>query len=126
VQLTEAFFNFIDNGYDSIVERKTMLKEPNYRGRITFSAHPQENGMLLITIEDNGMGIKDQDKKKLFTPFFTNKVSSRQGTGLGLYVLRRVIEEFHKGKIWFESEYGQGTKFFLQLPVAQKDAVDLK
>lgn len=119
VQLQEVFFNFIDNGYDSTVERKTILKEEGYRGRITFSAQPQENGMLLITVEDNGMGIKDEDKKKLFTPFFTTKVSSRHGTGLGLYVIKRVIEEFHKGKIWFASEYGKGTRFFLQLPIAK-------
>jgi signal transduction histidine kinase len=126
VQLTEAFFNFIDNAYDAITERRDLLKEPNYRGRITIIAKPKTDSLLEITVEDNGMGIKDQDKKKLFTPFFTTKVSSRQGTGLGLYVLRRVIEEFHKGKIWFESEYGQGTKFFFQLPVTQKDAVNLK
>ena len=121
VQLQEAFFNFIDNGYDSTVERKTILKEPDYRGRLTFSCQAQENGMLLVTIEDNGMGIKEEDKKKLFAPFFTTKVSSRLGTGLGLYVLRRVIEEFHKGKIWFESEYKKGTRFFLQLPIAKNN-----
>jgi len=120
VQLQEGFFNFIDNGYDAIVERRTFLKEDNYRGRITISAHPNANGMLEIVIEDNGIGVKEEDMKKIFTPFFTTKVSSRRGTGLGLYVIKRVIEEFHKGKIWIESEYKTGTRFIVELPVAKE------
>jgi two-component system NtrC family sensor kinase len=118
VQLQEALFNFIDNAYDSTVERKALLKEDNYKGKITISAYPNAEGMLKIVIEDNGIGVKEENKKRVFTPFFTTKVSSRMGTGLGLYVIKRIIEEFHKGKIWFESEYGRGTKFFIQLPIA--------
>jgi signal transduction histidine kinase len=116
--MQEVFFNFIDNAYDAMQERKTILKEAGYKGRITISSHPKQNGFLEISFEDNGLGIKDQDQNKLFTPFFTTKVSSRQGTGLGLYVIQRIIEEFHKGRIWFESEYGKGTKFFVELPLA--------
>jgi len=118
VQLQEALFNFIDNAYDSTVERKALLREDNYRGKIAISAYPNTEGMLEIVIEDNGIGVKEESKKRVFTPFFTTKVSSRMGTGLGLYVIKRIIEEFHKGKIWFESEYGKGTKFFIQLPIA--------
>ncbi|MBM3251973.1 MAG: GAF domain-containing protein [Candidatus Omnitrophica bacterium] len=117
VQLQEAFFNFIDNAYDSTVERKTELKEPGYRGRITVSAHPKNN-KLEIVIEDNGMGIRDDNLKKVFTPFFTTKSSSRKGTGLGLYVIRRIITDIHKGKIAFESAYKVGTRFILELPTA--------
>ncbi len=118
VQLQEGFFNFIDNAYDAIVERRTLLKEPGYKGRITISAQPKEV-MLEITVEDNGMGIKDDYAKKVFTPFFTTKTSSRKGTGLGLYVIRRIITDLHKGKISFESEYKVGTRFILELPIAQ-------
>jgi two-component system nitrogen regulation sensor histidine kinase GlnL len=118
VQLQEALFNFIDNAYDSTVERKALLREDNYRGKIAISAYPNTEGMLEIVIEDNGIGVKEESKRRVFTPFFTTKVSSRMGTGLGLYVIKRIIEEFHKGKIWFESEYGKGTKFFIQLPIA--------
>lgn len=118
-QLQEVFFNFIDNAYDAIVERKTLLKEEGFRGKIAFSVQPRDN-ILEITIEDNGLGIKDTDSNKVFTPFFTTKTSSRKGTGLGLYVVRRVIEEFHKGKISFTSTYGKGTTFIVELPIAKE------
>lgn len=117
VQLQEAFFNFIDNANDAITERKTTLKEEGYRGRITISAVPKE-GHIEVIVEDNGIGVKESDLKKVFTPFFTTKTSSRKGTGLGLYVIHRIITEMHKGKIGFESEYKVGTRFILELPAA--------
>jgi two-component system NtrC family sensor kinase len=117
VQMQEAFFNFIDNAYDAIVERRNTLKEEGYRGRITISAKPKDS-MLEITVQDNGMGVKNEDIKKVFTPFFTTKVSSRKGTGLGLYVIRNIITETHAGKIRFESEHKIGTRFILELPIA--------
>ena len=117
-QLNEAFFNFIDNAYDAIVERRTTLKEPGYRGKITISAKPIDSYIQII-IQDNGMGIKEDNNKKVFTPFFTTKISSRKGTGLGLYVIRRIIIESHHGKIAFHSEHAVGTRFTLELPVAK-------
>lgn len=101
-----------------MVERKEGLKEPDYRGKIKVSAKPKDNKLEII-IEDNGMGIKDSNNKKLFTPFFTTKTSSRKGTGLGLYVIQRVITDTHKGAITFESQYKTGTKFILQLPAVK-------
>ena len=118
IQLQEAFFNFIDNAYDAIVERRTVLKEEGYRGHITVSAKANSNYSLEITVEDNGMGIKDNNSEKIFTPFFTTKTSSRKGTGLGLYVIRRIITEMHKGKISFESAHKVGTRFIIELPLA--------
>jgi signal transduction histidine kinase len=117
VQLQEVFFNFIDNAYDAIVERRTTLEEEGYRGRISIFAAAREDNLEII-IEDNGMGIKDDCIKKVFTPFFTTKTSARRGTGLGLYVIRRVIVDLHKGKIGFESAYKVGTRFIVELPVA--------
>jgi signal transduction histidine kinase len=118
VQLEEVFFNFIDNAYDATVERKTAFKEEGYRGRITVSAKPKDRDLEII-IEDNGMGIKDDNLKKVFTPFFTTKISARKGTGLGLYVINKIITENHKGKISFESQYKVGTRFILHLPLAK-------
>lgn len=115
-QLEEVFFNFIDNAYDAILERRDFLKEPNYRGRITITAKPKTDSLLEIVVEDNGIGVKDENTKRLFTPFFTTKSSSRKGTGLGLYVIRRIITDTHKGKINFESKYKTGTRFIVELP----------
>lgn len=117
VQLQEAFFNFIDNAYDAIVERRDALREQGYRGKVTILAHPKD-GLLEIVIQDNGLGVKEDNLKKVFTPFFTTKVSSRRGTGLGLYVINKIITDGHKGKITFESEYRKGTRFIIELPVA--------
>ncbi|MDD5432916.1 MAG: HAMP domain-containing sensor histidine kinase, partial [Candidatus Omnitrophica bacterium] len=115
-QLQEVFFNLIDNAYDAIVERRTTLKEPGYRGKITIKAFPKEHS-LEIVVQDNGMGIKTDNDKKVFTPFFTTKISSRKGTGLGLYVIRRIITDTHRGKITFESEHQVGTRFIIELPL---------
>jgi len=118
VQLQEVFFNLIDNAYDAIVERRDTLKEPGFRGKITISAQPK-NSSLEIIIQDNGMGVKDPNIKKLFTPFFTTKTSARKGTGLGLYVIQRIITDTHKGKIAFDSQYGIGTRFTIELPMGK-------
>ena len=118
-QLQEVFFNLIDNAYDAIKERKDALKEPDYRGIITISSIQPQDDFLKIIFSDNGMGLKEGDRRKVFTPFFTTKVSSRKGTGLGLFVIQRIITELHRGRIQFESEYGKGTKFIIELPVAK-------
>ena len=103
----------------TLVERKTTLKEPGYRGKIIVSAHSASDRFLEMTLEDNGLGVKEENLKKVFTPFFTTKTSSRRGTGLGLYVIRRIITEIHNGKINFESEYKVGTRFIIELPLAK-------
>jgi signal transduction histidine kinase len=117
-QLEEVFFNFIDNAYDAITERRQLLKEDGFRGKIIVSAQPKDSSLEII-VEDNGIGIKDGDNKKVFTPFFTTKTSSRRGTGLGLYVIRRIITDTHRGKVAFESQYKVGTRFILELPIAK-------
>lgn len=116
-QLQEVFFNLIDNANDAMMERKDILKEAGYRGRIRIFTESSGNGYLKINVEDNGIGAKTEDLKKMFTPFFTTKVSSRKGTGLGLYVIKKIITSNHYGKINLESVYKQGTRFILELPI---------
>lgn len=115
-QLQEVFFNIIDNAYDSITERKEDVREPGYRGRVEISAETKGK-MIVIKVMDNGLGVKKEDLRKLFTPFFTTKLSSRKGTGLGLYVIRQIVEENHKGKVILESEYMAGVTSYVHLPV---------
>lgn len=116
-QLQEVFFNLIDNAYDAMMQRKVELKEPDYHPTIKITAKGSVGHMEII-VEDNGIGIQEQDKEKIFTPFFTTKLSSKKGTGLGLYVIQRLIEENHKGKVVYESKYKQGTTVHLTLPAA--------
>ncbi len=116
-QLQDVFFNVIDNAYDAMMERKEDLHEAGYQATLRISAQSNNNGHLDICVEDNGMGIKEEDKGKLFTPFFTTKLSSRKGTGLGLYVIQKLIEENHGGKVLFESTYRQGSRVMIRLPI---------
>jgi len=73
----------------------------------------QKDGMITISVKDNGEGIPAEMHSKIFTPNFTTKTS---GTGLGLAMTKSIIEQA-KGNIWFETEEGKGTTFFVQLPV---------
>jgi len=114
-QLQEVFFNLIDNAYDAMMQRKVEQKEPDYKGKINISARRLE-GKIEIGVLDNGIGVKDEDSRKLFTPFFTTKLSSKKGTGLGLYVIQKIIEDNHGGKVSMSSEYMTGTLVTILLP----------
>lgn len=74
-----------------------------------------EDGSVVITIADNGDGMTDEVKQKLYENFFTTKPAG-QGTGLGMAITRDIIENKHKGKISFESELGKGTSFRFEIP----------
>jgi len=73
----------------------------------------REGDTLRISIKDNGEGIAQEMQERIFIPNFTTKSS---GTGLGLAMCKGIVEQA-KGKIWFETEQGQGTTFFVELPV---------
>lgn len=72
-----------------------------------------ESKNAIISIQDNGKGIPDEMKDKVFTPNFTTKSS---GTGLGLAISANMIESFN-GKIWFDSTEGMGTTFYVEIPL---------
>jgi len=67
----------------------------------------------LFAVVDNGLGMDESVRAHLFEPFFTTKVG--KGTGIGLAVCRRVVNR-HGGKIWVESEPGQGSTFHFTIP----------
>ncbi|MBU2541844.1 MAG: GAF domain-containing protein [Candidatus Omnitrophica bacterium] len=116
-QLQEVFFNLIDNGYFAIKQRKEELRQDDYKGIIDILGQ-QKDDKLQIKVSDNGMGVKKEDFDKLFTPFFTTKASAKKGTGLGLFVIQKIVTNNHKGKISVESTYKKGTTFIIELPVA--------
>ena len=70
----------------------------------------------VFKISDNGIGIKEENMAKIFIPFFTTKSSSKSGTGIGMYIVKRMVEENHNGKVWFESTYMHGTDIIIELP----------
>ncbi len=125
VQLQEVFFNIIDNAHFSMMDRKAKKVDLEYKPYMAFSSEVVGDKLRLV-IKDNGMGIKEEDQKKLFTPFFTTKVSSRKGNGLGLYVMRKIIEEDHGGTIRFSSEQLKGVVIEIVLPILTGNDLALK
>jgi K+-sensing histidine kinase KdpD len=81
------------------------------QGRIHVAAQAEE-GWLVLSVEDDGRGISIADRCRLFQPFFTTKT---HGTGLGLFVSRQILEDY-AGALYFQSEPGQGSTFFVRLP----------
>lgn len=117
-QIMESVYNILDNCYEATQERALKMSEDeldHYSPLIELSVQ-QRPASVFIHFSDNGIGIKPENKQKVFAPFFTTKASSKSGTGIGMYVVRRMVEENHHGKIWFESTYGQGTSIFIELP----------
>jgi signal transduction histidine kinase len=93
----------------NLIRNAGQASEP--KSKIEISLEKQDN-FWLIKVRDYGKGIPDEIKEKVWEPFFTTKSS---GTGLGLDICKKIIEN-HNGEIWFESEVGKGTTFFIKLP----------
>ena len=111
-QLKQVLTNLFDNSLDAIAA-KTFVDE---KGRIELLAQAC-NGDLHLIWRDNGCGISDVGLSQLFTPFITSKPT---GNGLGLFIIRNIIEN-HGGQISVESAEGKGTSFKIVLPLSLED-----
>ncbi len=110
VQTKQIFNNLIKNAMDAL----------GNDGRIVVRADMVKKGgkdYWRIQIRDNGVGIDEDLRDKIFDPYFTTK---EDGTGLGLAIVERIVFD-HNGNIWFESKKGVGTTFFIDLPVGEID-----
>jgi signal transduction histidine kinase len=87
---------------------------PDQRGFIRVDT-VHANGSVNIKVKDSGLGIPDTMSDKIFDPFFTSK-GEEQGTGLGLYIVRNIIEE-HGGKVRLAPSDGTGAEFHIELPL---------
>jgi two-component system nitrogen regulation sensor histidine kinase NtrY len=104
-QLLRCFNNLLKNAIEAAPADRLGLIEINYL--VT-------NKNVLLTIKDNGNGIPENLREKIFEPNFTTKSS---GTGLGLAFVKNSIENAG-GKVWFETQLGEGTTFYFSLPSA--------
>lgn len=103
--------NLVKNAIQAIPEDR--------RGKIEIELS-QSGQNALIRVSDNGTGIPDHMKHKVFAPNFTTKSS---GTGLGLAISANMIESFN-GKLYFETQYGKGTDFYISIPLMRSEPVD--
>ena len=110
-ELGSVIVNTVVNAFYAVDEKMKKLKgfQPEIRISTNFSQNEVE-----IIIRDNGNGIPELEQKKLFSPFFTTKPTSK-GTGLGLYMNMDIIKS-HKGTIEVESKEGEYTTFIIKIP----------
>ncbi len=109
-----VLLNLINNAFYAVNE-KAKASQNGYKPQVTVGTKKTETG-LEISVADNGGGIPESLKKKIFQPFFTTKPTG-SGTGLGLSLSYDVIKA-HGGELKVNSTEGQGTEFFIRIPVA--------
>jgi signal transduction histidine kinase len=115
-QLNQVFMNILANAIDALEESNTgrnfaeIKANPN---RITITTSVENEGVK-ITIADNGQGMSESVKQKIFDHLFTTKAVGK-GTGLGLAIAKAIVVEKHGGSIHCLSVPGQGTEFLIQL-----------
>ena len=104
--------NLISNAIDACVYDEDTSKawEVKVKSKLETDTDSEEN--IVFEISDNGCGMTDEVKAKLFTKFFSTKAG--RGTGLGLLITEKIVQE-HGGEISVESEVGQGTTFIVRL-----------
>jgi signal transduction histidine kinase len=107
MRLLRLLQNLVTNAIEALDRRSD--------GKIEVRAFVEE-GMLKITVEDNGPGISEVIRHRIFEPFAT--FGKKSGTGLGMAIVRNVVQAHH-GTITFETEAGKGTRFLVQLPQFQ-------
>ena len=131
IRIAQAITNIVSNAMKYTpargtitvtVERRTgrALAAQNRRIPTAPLAHTNnQHGYLVVSVTDTGIGISKAEQQKLFTRFFRGKgvlKSNTEGTGLGLYITKTIVE-LHGGDIWFTSRPGGGSAFFVSLPV---------
>ncbi|OYD87562.1 hybrid sensor histidine kinase/response regulator, partial [Nostoc sp. 'Peltigera membranacea cyanobiont' 213] len=117
-QLNQVFMNILANAIDALDESN------NGRTFAEIKANPNcitiqtsvENERVKIAITDNGKGMNESVKQKIFDHLFTTKAVGK-GTGLGLAIARQIVESTHGGKLSCNSVLGEGTEFIIELPV---------
>ncbi|MBW4658862.1 MAG: AAA family ATPase [Drouetiella hepatica Uher 2000/2452] len=119
--LNQVFMNLLVNGIQAIEARQNSESDPIYEGIIGITTSQEESGAVLISVQDNGIGMTDEIKAKIFEPFFTTK-SVGTGTGMGLSTSHQIVTKYHQGEIDCRSTLGEGTTFTVRLPPAKESA----
>ncbi len=105
VQLQQVLMNLMLNGIEAMQEGS---------GELRVASQRTEEGQLLVSVSDSGIGFPGEDLERIFEAFFTTKP---QGTGMGLSISRRIIQS-HGGRLWAGANAGRGATFWFTLPPA--------
>lgn len=118
-QFNQVLMNLLSNAIDELeksdLERSEaeIYQQPS---QITIETKVLDRQTIAIGIADNGGGMPESVRQRLFEPFFTTKPVGK-GTGLGLSISQQIIVEKHKGRLRCESQLGQGTQFWIEIPI---------
>ncbi|PJA01010.1 hypothetical protein COX75_01010 [bacterium (Candidatus Gribaldobacteria) CG_4_10_14_0_2_um_filter_33_15] len=108
-KISLAISNLVDNAINYTKEGKISIQ----------FEYDSKDKQVKFSVKDTGIGISEEQQKRLFSKFFRgiNAIKAEtEGTGLGLFIAKNIIEA-HGGRIWFESEEGKGTTFYFTLPL---------
>jgi signal transduction histidine kinase len=121
VHLGKSLMNLVSNAFEAmpdggqaVVSTSNCYIDSHMKGFENVS----EGEYVLLKVTDTGIGISEQDRKRIFEPFYTKKILGRSGTGLGMSVVYGTIKD-HKGFIDIKSAPGEGTSFILYLPATR-------
>ncbi len=132
-QLNQVFMNLLTNAIDALEEdaqangnweivndKPRWIRKDDKVSQILIQTEviTDSQDRLIVKISDNGKGIPDELRNRLFDLFFTTKPVGK-GTGLGLSIAYQIITENHGGKLSFSSEVGKGTEFTIEIPLQQ-------
>ncbi|WP_223192088.1 ATP-binding protein [Pseudoalteromonas piscicida] len=111
-QLQRVLLNLINNGI--------KFSAPDRAPRVSISSERKENE-LIIAVKDNGIGFDPEFSEQIFNLFERlHGRSAYAGTGLGLAICKKIVERHH-GRIWVETEVGQGSTFYFSLPISAQE-----
>jgi two-component system nitrogen regulation sensor histidine kinase NtrY len=114
-QMRQVIINLVDNALEALGGPMAPLRPDGGAPTIVVStSHDSRNGIVRVTITDNGPGVPAADRDKLFMPYYSTK---GRGSGLGLAIVRRIVVE-HGGGIEVGEVQPSGTTFVLELPAA--------
>jgi len=113
-EINQVLLNLVVNSAQAIAE--VVKGEGSSMGTITVATR-RGGDWVEFSVADTGIGIPDHIKERVFDPFFTTKDVGK-GTGQGLMLAHTVVVKKHGGKIWFDSEIGKGTTFYVRLPLS--------
>jgi PAS domain S-box-containing protein len=107
VQLQQVMMNLILNSVEA-------MRDVDGARELTIKSEPAENGNIMISVSDTGVGLPTQEMDQLFNAFFTTK---DHGTGMGLSISRSIIES-HEGRLWAAGNSPRGANFYFTLPAS--------
>jgi len=116
-KLNQVFMNMLNNAAQAVKQ-----KHPAGLGRVTIGT-ALVDGLVVVSIRDNGVGMTDSVKARIYEPFFTTK-DVGEGTGLGLSIAYSIVEKHH-GTIAIDSVHGEGSEFRIMLPLEQPHTNEL-